>query len=555
MGNLVLDMRLAALVAVLLASVAVPAAGGVTTLTRASWDETLAEHSAVLVYFYTPSCKHCREFKPKFLEAAAALAAEANLFVAQVDGNENQGLCEDYDVTGFPSVLLFKEGVADPILYVDKHDSEHLVEFVKDEMRPSSVSVRNQTALLAAADVSALRQRLMVVAVLSDRQTLEADAFREAAVQLRRELSFGHCYDDGCSEVIEYLGLGGADGIAIVDALNGDAIVSARVSSTQNATELVIWLRENKFPLLSELIPSNDKAYRNQPLPVALLLVDGLDPAAALKAQLRAVAAAGTPRQLLSTFADAPEVSLDRFNLSDATLPALVVCKFGTRQYYPLILAAAVQPDMIEQHVAGVLDGSARPLMRTAAREPESVRGVRRLVGTNFEDIVNNESKDVLVMVYAEWCAHSKDFMPSYQKLARAVRFVPTVQIAKIDMAANDIVADGWIVEGYPAMLLVQARTNRVVKYNGERDFGLLLKWLQENAAIPFDYDPLEVNFMGHVEGVTNLGDSVRQILQKNRELEKEVQQLRAQIAALPKVAPNCTQETSHGTANRHQEL
>ena len=229
---------------------------------------------------------------------------------------------------------------------------------------------------------------------------------------------------------------------------------------------------------------------------------------------------------------------------------------------------------------------------------------------------------DSFLQVYAEWCAHSKNFMPSYEKLARAVKFVSTVQIAKIDMAANDIVADGWIVEGYPAMLLVQARTNRVVKYNGERDFGLLLQWLQvglptvciclwnsktvlvmssetksnsgtdtlhrliclhctifslplllhlstsacslsstdllwlqENAAIPFDYNPLEVNFMGHVEGVTNLGDSVRKILQTNRELEREVQQLRAQIAALPKVAPNCTQETSHGTANRHEEL
>ena len=273
-------------------------------------------------------------------------------------------------------------------------------------MRPSSVPVRNQTALLAAADVSALRQRLMAVAVLSDRQTLEADAFREAAAQLRRELSFGHCYEDGCSEVSEYLGLGGADGIAIVDALNGDAIVSARVSSTQNATELVVWLRENKFPLLSELLPSNDKAYRNQPMPVALLLVDGPDPAVILKAQLRAFAASGTPRQLLSTFADASEVSLDRFNLSDATLPALVVCKFSNRQYYPLISAAAVQPDQVELHVAQVLNGIARPLMRTAAREPESVRWVRRLVGTNFEDVVNTESKDVLVMVRAVLFRH-----------------------------------------------------------------------------------------------------------------------------------------------------
>jgi protein disulfide-isomerase A1 len=527
---------------------------GVTTLTRATWDETLAEHEAMLVYFFTPGCKHCREFKPEFKLAVAALAAEPDLFIAQVDGNNDQGLCEDYEVTGFPSVLLFKAGVANPVLYVDKHQSAPLVAFVKDELRPDSTSIRSEDALRSDAGVAAQRQRPLVVGVVSDRQTVEASHFREAASVLRRELSFGHCYDDGCESVRSFLKLEG-DGIAIVDALNGEPVVVAvRLDFSTNSSTLVEWLRPFQFPLLAELVPSNDPAYRKQPLPMALLLTDNSTDVMSLKSALRSLVAASQPRQLLATYAAAEDLSIDRFNLTDAPLPALVVCKFIGRSYYPFISHSAVTAEGIVAHVAKVLAGDAKPLMRSAPMEPQSVRGVRRLVGTNFEDAVNEPTKDLLVMVYAEWCSHSKQFMSSLEKLSRAMRFVPTVQVAKINMAANDIVVEGWNVEGYPALRLVRANSNNVVSYNGERDYGSLLRWLQKNAAIPFDYDPLEVSFMGHVEGVTSLGDSVRKILQRNRELEQEVQQLRAKIAALPEGNANCAQQDSGASQQSPRE-
>lgn len=41
----------------------------------------------------------------------------------------------------------------------------------------------------------------------------------------------------------------------------------------------------------------------------------------------------------------------------------------------------------------------------------------------NFEEIVNNPSKDVLVEFYAPWCGHCKSLEPKYTELGEQVKF------------------------------------------------------------------------------------------------------------------------------------
>ena len=43
------------------------------------------------------------------------------------------------------------------------------------------------------------------------------------------------------------------------------------------------------------------------------------------------------------------------------------------------------------------------------------------VVGKNFDEIVNDEEKDVLIEFYAPWCGHCKSLAPKYEELGSKV--------------------------------------------------------------------------------------------------------------------------------------
>ena len=45
------------------------------------------------------------------------------------------------------------------------------------------------------------------------------------------------------------------------------------------------------------------------------------------------------------------------------------------------------------------------------------------VVGKNFDEIVNDESKDVLIEFYAPWCGHCKSLAPKYEELGEKVGY------------------------------------------------------------------------------------------------------------------------------------
>ena len=103
------------------------------------------------------------------------------------------------------------------------------------------------------------------------------------------------------------------------------------------------------------------------------------------------------------------------------------------------------------------------------------------LVGKNWEQVVKDETKDVLVKYYAPWCGHCKALAPTWDELAVAVKDIPDLVIAKFDATANEVA--GLEIRGYPTLKFYPKDNKAGVDYNAGRELGDFKTWLGENSS------------------------------------------------------------------------
>ena len=87
-----------------------PSPGGVMELDASNFDNELLKPLPLVVDFYATWCGPCQRFAPVMDEAARQLAGKARF--ARVDGDLNGGLVHRFGVTCYPTVIVFKNGVA-----------------------------------------------------------------------------------------------------------------------------------------------------------------------------------------------------------------------------------------------------------------------------------------------------------------------------------------------------------------------------------------------------------------------------------------------------------
>merc|ERR1719253_2572921 len=147
----------------------------------------------------------------------------------------------------------------------------------------------------------------------------------------------------------------------------------------------------------------------------------------------------------------------------------------------------------LKAFVAEFERGNLRPHLKSEPEPPreQQTGPVYTLVGSTFESIVKNPSKDVLVEFYAPWCGHCKKLEPIYKEVAKKLEGVRSLVIAKIDATANDV--EGVSAEGYPTIKFWRAdKKDDPLDYDGDRDVESFITWLEEKAGLPFNRDELK---------------------------------------------------------------
>ncbi len=85
--------------------------------------------------FYAPWCGYCKRMKPDYSAAATALKNKAILAAVNCELSDNNGLRKTYNVTGYPTLLFFKNGkVVYP--YYGENNEKSIVEWVNNPTPP-----------------------------------------------------------------------------------------------------------------------------------------------------------------------------------------------------------------------------------------------------------------------------------------------------------------------------------------------------------------------------------------------------------------------------------
>ncbi|XP_027107914.1 probable protein disulfide-isomerase A6 [Coffea arabica] len=186
------------------------------------------------------------------------------------------------------------------------------------------------------------------------------------------------------------------------------------------------------------------------------------------------------------------------------------------------------------------------------------------LTPENFDEIVLDEKKDVLVEFYAPWCGHCKSLAPTYEKVATAFKLEDHVVIANVDADKYKDLAEKYGVSGYPTLKFFPKGNKAGEDYDGGRDLDDFVTFINERTGTSRDAKGQLTSQAGIVESLDIL---VKQFVSASDEekksiytqLEDEAQKLTGPSARYGKIylkaAKSCLEKGADYAKNEIERL
>uniref|UniRef100_A0A0D6R5R2 Protein disulfide-isomerase n=1 Tax=Araucaria cunninghamii TaxID=56994 RepID=A0A0D6R5R2_ARACU len=448
----------------------------VLVLKEGNFSDFVSKNRFVMVEFYAPWCGHCQALAPEY--AAAATELKGEIALAKVDATEESDLAEKYSVQGFPTIYFFADGVHKP--YAGERTKEGIVSWIKRKTGPA---VSNLTS---TQDAETLVEPESAVAVaLFDK--LEGPASEEfaAAARLEDDVLFYQTTSESVAAVLNI------DTKAKRPALVLLKKQPEKVSHFDGNFEkgaISEFIFANKLPLVTTFTRES-----------ASLIFEST-----IKRQIILFVNDKHHEKIMPTFQEAAKffkgkiifVHVDCDN-EDVGKPIMEF--FGITAEEPKVMAYKVSDeskkyllegeinlDSLKAFGEGFLEDKLNPFLKSDPVPEKNDDDVKIVVGKNFDEIVLDESKDVLLEIYAPWCGHCQALEPTYNKLAKQLRGVESLVIAKMDGTTNE--HPRAKSDGFPTILFYPSGNKSFdpITVDTDRTVKALYKFLKKNASIPF---------------------------------------------------------------------
>lgn len=460
------------------------ASSDVLDLGDSDFDYTAAGYETLLVEFFAPWCGHCQKLAPEYETAATRL--KGTVALAKVDCTVNSGTCGRFGVNGYPTLKIFRNG-EDFAAYDGPRSADGIVSYMKKQAGPSSVPLQTTEALHAFVD----NYEAGVVGFFSSSDSPELAEFLKASGAMRDSYRFGHATD---------LGLGLSHGLESESVLlfrpprlNSKFEESVvKFDEAVSTASLRQFIKDNMFGLCPHLTVENRDSLRGRDLLTAYFNVDyhrNIKGTNYWRNRVMKVATQFQSEGLSYSVADKGEFQ-DELEEEFGVGPdggELPVVTIRTRSGHKYRMQEEFTRDgkSLERFLEDYFAGRLKKHVKSEGIPPDNTGPVKVLVADNFEEIVNDQAKDVLVEFYAPWCGHCKSLEPKYTELGEMLSADPNIVIAKMDATANDV-PPTYDVQGFPTIYFSPAgQKDQPRRYEGGREVNDFINFLKKEATRP----------------------------------------------------------------------
>lgn len=463
---------MAARLLIFLAVAAAVSADDVIQLGDADFDTKVGSYDTVLVMFFAPWCGHCKRLKPEFEKAASSLKTnDPPVILAKVDCTEDgKDTCGKYGVSGYPTLKIFKGGDLSSD-YNGPREANGIVKYMRSQVGPASkelTSVEMAEAFLAAPDVS-------VVYFGGDSKLKEA--FLKAADKLRETVRFAHSVK---AEVNEKYGHNNVMVLFRPKHLqNKFEPASVVYDGPNDKSKMESFVKENFHGLVGHRTQDTASDFVN-PLVVAYYNVDYVKNAKGTnywRNRILKVAQNFDDFNFAVSNKDDFQHELNEFGLDFVSGDKPVICARNAKSQ-KFVMKEEFSMETFEAFLNKLKADELEPYLKSEDI-PVQDGPVTVAVGKNFDEVVTNSEKDVLIEFYAPWCGHCKKLAPTYDELGEAMKN-EDVDIVKMDATANDV-PSSFNVRGFPT-LYWKPKGQDPVPYNGGRELDEFIKYIAKEA-------------------------------------------------------------------------